>query len=208
MLIGTAYTINITGQINLTTALLAINLPTGVSLTIAGTDGGGNGVPQVQTVNGTPTAGEGGSGASERGFFVYSGNVTLENLIITNAVAQGGAGGSGPTAGGGGGAGLGGGLFVGGAADVALNNVSFSHDSAAGGTGGALAAAGTSGGGGGGGGGLGGPGGVRHHERCRRRRRRNWARGQWRGSRSARRHGHRPGHYCRRWSRQLVFWHQ
>jgi hypothetical protein len=65
-------------------------------LTIEGTNGSGGAV--AQTIDGM---------GDQRGFFVYGGNVTLENLTIENAVAQGGAGGPG----GGGGAGLGGGLF-------------------------------------------------------------------------------------------------
>ena len=60
----------------------------------------------------------------QRGFFVYSGSVTLENLLIENTAAQGGAGGGGGD-GGGGGAGLGGGLFVAAGANVSLDNVSF-----------------------------------------------------------------------------------
>ncbi len=94
---NTAYTIDITGQINLTTDLLAINLESGSSLTLAGTNGSGG--PAVQTLDGE---------GSQRGLFVYAGNVTLENLTLQNMSAVGGAGGSG----GGGGAGLGGGLFV------------------------------------------------------------------------------------------------
>ena len=90
-----------------------------------------------------------------RGFFVYSGAVTIEDLTIQNAAAIGGVGGSG---GGGGGAGLGGGLYVAdntadGAAspgDVTLENVTFSHDSAIGGAGGGRAEAFEVGGGGGG----------------------------------------------------------
>ena len=77
-----------------------------------------------------------------RGLFAYSGKSTIENLTIENAVAQGGAGGAGAR-GGGGGAGLGGGLFVadnpaGGAApaQVTLDNVFFTENSAIGGAGG------------------------------------------------------------------------
>ena len=99
---NTAYTINITGPISLTTDLLAINLESGSSLTIAGTDGVGG--PAAQTLDGN---------GSQRGLFVYAGNVTVQNLTIENMSAVGGAGGSG----GGGGAGLGGGLFVTGTSD-------------------------------------------------------------------------------------------
>src|SRR5580704_16363988 len=59
---GANYVINITGQINLTTDLLAINLAPGSSLTIEGTDG--SGAAAVQTIDG---------GGTERGFFVLSG---------------------------------------------------------------------------------------------------------------------------------------
>jgi hypothetical protein len=118
------YVINVTGTIDLTDELLAINLPVGSTLTI-----------------------NGGSGAvldglgDQRGLFVYSGTVTIENLTLQNMKAQGGAGGSG-----GGGGGLGGGLFVAGTngsgghdpsqavvPDVTLTNVIFSNDAAVGG---------------------------------------------------------------------------
>ena len=140
---GTTYTINITGTISLSSDLLAFNLASGVKVLVEGTNGGGG--LTNQTINGNN---------AHRGFFVYSGIVTLDDLTIQNAKAQGGAGGSG---GGGGGAGLGGGLFVASAGSVTLENVSFSGDSAIGGNGGA----GTIGGGGGGG--LGGQGGTRSH---------------------------------------------
>ena len=126
-----------------TAALPAIDLASGVSLTIDGEGGALN-----------------GENAS-RGLFVYSGDVTIENLTIENSIAKGGAGAAG-AAGGGGGAGLGGGLFVAGtngsggllagqavAPDVTLSNVALVHDSAEGGAGGA--GSGASGGGGGGG---------------------------------------------------------
>ena len=97
-----------------------------------------------------------------RGLFAYSGQATIDNLTIENAVAEGGAGASA----GGGGAGLGGGLFIadnsaGGAAaaKVTLDNVVFKGDSAVGGSGGGRNV--TSFGPGGGGGGLGGAGGAR-----------------------------------------------
>ena len=86
---------------------------------------------------------------------MQSGNVTVQNLTITEALAGGGDGGSGIAAGGGG-AGLGGGLFVGAAATVGLNNVNFSKDVAAGGNGGNIDTTATAGGGGGGMGGAGG----------------------------------------------------
>lgn len=115
--------------------LYAINLHSGVSLTI---DGNG------WTLDGANTY---------RGLFAYAGNVTIENLTIADAEAKGGSGGSGQFGGGGGG-GLGGGLFVASGATVALDGVGFSGDSAVGGSGGAGGATDL-----GGGGGLGGPGG-------------------------------------------------
>ncbi len=139
-----AYQIVLGGNITLTTALEAIDLKSGVTLDIAG----GN-----YALNG---------GGSQRGLFVYSGTVTIENLTLQNMKALGGAGGG---INGGGGAGLGGALFIAddladGAApgNVTLTNVSFSGNSATGGagsSGGALSQ-----GGGGGGGGLGGDGGA------------------------------------------------
>ena len=91
------YVIDINGPIDLTSELLAINLPAGSTLTIQGTNGSGG--AQVQTIDG---------GGSQRGLFVYSGDVTVENLTLQNMLAQGGAGGGA----GGGGGGLGGALFV------------------------------------------------------------------------------------------------
>jgi hypothetical protein len=133
------YVINITGNISLTSELLAINLPSGSTLDIEG--------------NGFKLDG----GGSQRGLFVYSGVVTIEDLTLANMLAQGGAGGDKA----GGGAGLGGALFIAddsahGAApgNVTLNDVTFVNDTAAGGSGGAGALSG------GGGGGLGGPGGT------------------------------------------------
>jgi len=127
-----AQTIVIDGDIALGgTALVAINLQTGVTLTIQGEDDA--------IIDG---------GGAQRGLFVYSGQVAISDLTIENAVAQGGNGGATFGAnpilfGGGGGGGLGGGLFVAndsanGAApgDVTLTNVSFTNDSAVGGEGG------------------------------------------------------------------------
>lgn len=88
---NTSYTITfgagLTGMdaLQLTTDLDAINLASGDTLTI-------NGAGAEMT----------GAG-DQRGFFVYSGTVTINDLTIENAVATGGAGGPG----GGGGAGLG-----------------------------------------------------------------------------------------------------
>ena len=80
---NTAYTIKVTGTIDLA-VLEAINLDSGSSVTIEGMNSGGTSA-QVQSINGQDL---------ERGFFVYSGSVTLENLTLTNMTAAGGAGGS------------------------------------------------------------------------------------------------------------------
>jgi autotransporter-associated beta strand protein len=121
--------------------IAAINLQSGVSLVIAGSNNavldGGNTV---------------------RGLFAYAGNVTVNNLTLQNMVARGGAGGNSGWAGGGG-AGLGGGLFVGAGANVTLNGVGFSGDQAIGGAGGDNTGGGFAGGYAGGGG-LGGNGGL------------------------------------------------
>ena len=120
--------------------IAAINLHSGVSLVIAGSNNaildGGNTV---------------------RGLFAYAGNVTVNNLTIENTVAQGGSGSNAGFAGGGG-AGLGGGLFVGATATVTLNSVSFSTNKAFGGAGGNNTGGGTADWGGGGG--LGGNAGI------------------------------------------------
>ena len=133
---NTNYTITLSQSITLNDAtdadLLAINLPAGSTLTIIG---GSN------SLNGN---------GDQRGLFVYSGTVTVQNLTITNMQALGGSGGGGA----GGGAGLGGGLFVASAGVVTLDNVTFSSDKATGGAGGA----GSGANGLGGGGGLGGNG--------------------------------------------------
>ena len=139
---GNAYSITLAPGATLTETadLTAINLSGADTLVINGLTGA--------TLDG---------GNLYRGFFVYQGDVTIENLTIQNAVAKGGAG----SAGGGGGAGLGGGLFVandpannGFPAAVTLDNVTFAHDQAIGG------AAAINNGGDGGGGGLGGAGGA------------------------------------------------
>jgi hypothetical protein len=120
--------------ITLNVALDAINLKSGVTLVIDGED---------DTLNGE---------GRQRGLFVYSGAVTIEDLTIENADALGGSG----AGGGGGGAGLGGGLFVASAGNVTLDNVDFSKNSATGGNG---SVGGSGSGSYGGGGGLGGGGG-------------------------------------------------
>ena len=133
-----AYTIMFTAGFTLTTDLDAINLAGGSSVTINGAG---------FTLDGAGTF---------RGFFDYAGGLTLSNMTIQNAVATGGAGGSGATPGGGG-AGLGGGLFVASGGAATLSDVSFVNDQAIGGAAGA--AGGTAIGGGGGLGGAGGAGG-------------------------------------------------
>jgi hypothetical protein len=149
---NTAYTIYLptrlttgTVDVSLPHDLPAINLMAGSSLTIDGRTSGesGNFVPfGSYTLDGGDTG---------RGFVVYSGDVTFQNINVVNTVAVGGDGGAG---GGGGGAGLGGGLFVAAGANVTLSNAQFDNNSAQGGAGGAAGA------GSGGGGGLGGNGGA------------------------------------------------
>jgi hypothetical protein len=117
--------------------LLAINLHTGVALTIDGQD----------------NAFLGNSG----GLFAYSGVVTVQDLSIST-VARGGDGASSSHYAGGGGAGLGGGLFVGSGAQVTLSGVIFAYNYAVGGNGGSRNR--LSGEHEGGGGGLGGDGGY------------------------------------------------
>ena len=92
------YTVELTGNIDLTGALQNIDLSAGSTLTI---DGAGH------TVRGE---------SKERGFFVDAGSVVFEDLSMHAMLAQGGAG----AGGGGGGAGLGGGLFVGANGSVTL----------------------------------------------------------------------------------------
>ena len=142
-----AYAVTLGADINLSSALDAIDLAAGDLLTVNG-DG--------HALNG---------GGSQQGLFVYSGAVTLDDLTIEDMQAKGGAGGAGDGyGGGGGGAGLGGGLYIGAnvagdAGNVTLDDVVFSHDSATGGAGGASATPSGKYGAGGGGGGLGGAGG-------------------------------------------------
>ncbi|MCC8960603.1 autotransporter-associated beta strand repeat-containing protein, partial [Bradyrhizobium sp. Pear77] len=139
-----SYTINITANFSLTSELYAFNLLSGSSVTINGSDGHGG----THTIDGLN---------AQRGFFVYAGNVNLENLTIQNTVA---AGGGVVRGGGGGGAGLGGALFISSNGSATIDNVIF-HDSAAiGGNGGAGGTGSiTSDYGYGGGGGMGGRGG-------------------------------------------------
>ncbi len=100
-----------------------------------------------------------------RAFFIQGGTVSIANITIDNAVAQGGNGGDGEgtagAGGGGGGGGLGAGaaVFVNAGASATLSGVTVGNASATGGTGGVGSKAGNSVSGGGGGGGLGGDGG-------------------------------------------------
>lgn len=123
---STAYQINITADFSLTTQMWAVNLPAADSLVIVGNghtiDGGVN-----TLVGGVLT-----DVPTYRGFFVNSGNVTVEGLTLKNMLAVGGSG----AGGGGGGAGLGGGLFIGSTGVVTLDDVNFVGDVARGGTGG------------------------------------------------------------------------
>ena len=138
--VDTHYTITITSDFNFDDNLYAINLLDGDTLTI---NGGGHAI----------------SGASQyRGFFVYDGTLTLQNLTLTDMQAAGGTGGNG-LVGGGGGAGLGGALFIGADGHVTLDNVNLSSNAAFGGSGGGSGGAGFNGGGGGGLGGAGQSGG-------------------------------------------------
>ncbi|MCP1840973.1 hypothetical protein ACVIHI_006109 [Bradyrhizobium sp. USDA 4524] len=138
------YTINITANFSLTSELYALNLLSGSSVTINGSDGHGG----THTIDGLN---------AQRGFFVYAGNVNLENLTIQNTVA---AGGGVVRGGGGGGAGLGGALFVSSNGSATIDNVTFHNSAAIGGNGGAGGTGSISSGYGfGGGGGMGGRGG-------------------------------------------------
>jgi hypothetical protein len=94
-----------------------------------------------------------------RAFFVSSGNVSISNLRIQNAVARGGAGGTGnqATSAGGGGLGAGGALFVRTGAAVTLAGITLAGNQAIGGNGGATGIGGAVGQAGGGG--MGGQGG-------------------------------------------------
>ncbi len=161
----THFEIDLSGAIAVSSGLEAINLKSGVTLDIKGSNGA--------TLDGRNEGA--GTSYGQRGLFVYAGTVTIENLTVENMVAKGGTGGSG----GGGGAGLGGGLFIGSNVTgdhgaVTLANVAFLNDSATGGRGGAGNVNGSNGGGGGlggngttlihgsggGGGGVGSSGGI------------------------------------------------
>jgi Bacterial Ig-like domain/Passenger-associated-transport-repeat/Bacterial Ig domain len=89
----------------------AVNLQAGVTLDIKGHGATFDGHNQRQ------------------GLFVYSGQVTFEDLTVANTLAKGGNG----VGSSGGGAGLGGGLFVASGGNVVLSNVNFSNTAAVGG---------------------------------------------------------------------------
>ncbi len=91
--------------------LYAVNLQAGVTLDIKG---------HGATLDGHNT---------HQGLFVYSGQVTFEDLTVANTLAKGGNG----IGSGGGGAGLGGGLFVASGGNVVLSDVNFSNTAAVGG---------------------------------------------------------------------------
>ncbi|MFN5107113.1 MAG: autotransporter domain-containing protein [Bradyrhizobium sp.] len=139
---GASYTLNITQNITLTS---------GTTLPIINSRG-------TVTINGGNFTLDGGG--VQRGLFVYSGTVAVNNLTIQNAVAKGGNGGSGFDGGGGGGMGAGGALFVASGASVTVSNVSLASNQANGGSGGSYGSTGSGGGGGGGLGGNGGSGGT------------------------------------------------
>jgi hypothetical protein len=111
---GTSYRINFTSNVtlNASTTLPAIN--TTSPLIISGNN---------NTLDG---------GGVQRGFFIYSGIVSISDLSITRAQALGGAGGSGLGAGGGG-LGAGGALFVASSGNVTVSNVQLMSSNAAGG---------------------------------------------------------------------------
>ena len=160
---GTTCTVN--NSSDLVTAITTIdNDPThsyviniGSSITL--TNSAADTLPAINTtssvtINGGTNVLDGGS--AQRGFFVYSGNVTINNLTIQNTLAAGGNGGAGiqigAILGGGGGLGAGGAIFVAAGGNVTVNNVALLTSQANGGNAGGL------GGGGGSGGGLGGNG--------------------------------------------------
>ncbi len=90
-------------------------------------------------------------GGAVRPFFVLGGNVAIEDVTISDGLAQGGTGGNGNNGSGGGGAGMGGGLLIDGGT-VSLYSVTFTGDQANGGAGGKVNSTNAVGGGGGAGG--------------------------------------------------------
>lgn len=107
----------------------------------------------------TPTVTIDGNSGAYSGFFIPTGNVTIQNMIFQNLTARGGDGGNG-ISGGGGGLGAGGAIYApqtflnGSNPSITLKNVSINNCSAVGGNGGSyigLSSTGNEGGGGGGG---------------------------------------------------------
>jgi len=144
--------INVANEAQLRTAILNANNGDRIIFTnnITLTGPGGGDLPAIQkniTIVGNENTLSGGG--AFRGLFVYSGDVRIEDLAVTNAVAKGGTG----AQSGGGGAGLGGALFVNAGANVTLSNVSLQNGSALGGNAGSSSTLG-------GGGGMGGNGGL------------------------------------------------
>ncbi|MBZ9967805.1 autotransporter outer membrane beta-barrel domain-containing protein [Mesorhizobium sp. BR1-1-2] len=96
------------------------------------TAGGGGNLPEVHSDVTISGGGHTLSGGGDyRGLFVTSGTVRVENLTISNALAQGGT----SIYGGGGGAGLGGALFINAGATVTVSDVDLSDNKAKGGEG-------------------------------------------------------------------------
>ena len=113
----------------------------------------------------TPTVTIDGNGGAYSGFFIPTGNVTIQNMIFQNLTARGGNGGNG-ISGGGGGMGAGGAIYAprsflnGSNPAITLLNVSITNCSAVGGNGGSYAGISFTGNeGAGGGGGFSGNGG-------------------------------------------------
>jgi hypothetical protein len=139
---------------DLVNALTTVNAnPNGsytITFTASVTLAAGNTLPAIitsgtTTINGANFTLDGGG--VQRGFFVSSGTVVIENLTIQNTLAQGGNGANG----GGGGMGAGGALLMLPGTNVTLSNVilgtSGKPDQALGGNGGASGATGGAGGG-------------------------------------------------------------
>ncbi|MGE0132541.1 MAG: Ig-like domain-containing protein [Blastocatellales bacterium] len=142
-----------------------IALAAGATYTLStrdNTEYGFNGLPAITsqiTIEGNgATITRGGSVTFRLFYIASSGNLTLQNLILSNGLAKGGDGGSALSGGGGGGAGLGGAVFNQGA--LALVNSTISGSKAQGGNGGKGDGDYGDATGGGGGGGIGGNGGA------------------------------------------------
>ena len=110
---NTAYVIQITTDLSLTSDIPAIDLAVGDTLSIQGDNADNTNLSAVI------------DGGGSRGFVVNSGSVEIANLSLIAMTAPGGTGGT---------PGGGGALYVGAGASVATSSVSFSGDSASGGT--------------------------------------------------------------------------